>query len=59
MHLKASLVSRLRTVVLIAVAFFCALLGMYRFDFGMTVAVLGIAAVFAAIGFALNWIPGL
>jgi hypothetical protein len=33
---------------------------MYRFDFGMTVAVLAIAAVFtAAIAFALNQMPGL
>jgi cell division protein FtsW (lipid II flippase) len=42
------IVSRLRAVSLIAIAFFCALLVMYRFDVGMAVTVFATAAVFAA-----------
>jgi hypothetical protein len=48
---------RLRNTALIAFGFFLALLVMYRFDFGMTVAALAIGAVFVAIGFVVSHTP--
>jgi energy-converting hydrogenase Eha subunit C len=49
----------IRSVALVAGGFFCALLVMYRFDFGMAVAVLAIAVVFGITAIALNRMPGL
>jgi hypothetical protein len=46
--------SRIRTVALIAAAFFAALWVMYGFDFGMAVAVFGIGIVFALCAFVTS-----